>query len=273
MHINNHFLFDTNGQIAYRASPNVGSVIRPEALVIHFTAGSSHDSSVDWLCNPTAQASAHLVIGRAGEMTQLVPFNIKAWHAGVSQWQGRSGLNSWSIGIELDNQGMLTREGSAWKSWFKATVPDDQVIQAVHRNGGPLAGWQIYTEAQIAKALDVSIVLARHYGLTAVLGHDDVAPGRKTDPGPAFPMAAFRSRILGRSADEAEQARTLSALNVRTGPGTEFPLAAATPLPINTTIEITGESGIWRAIKTTTQSGEVLIGYVHSAYLAPVSAG
>src|SRR5262245_13438472 len=95
-------------------TPNKEGVIAPEYLVVHFTAGRSAQASVDWLCNPAARASAHVVIGRDGKICQLVPFNLKAWHAGVSAWAGRTGLNSCSIGVELDNAGKLQKVGNRY---------------------------------------------------------------------------------------------------------------------------------------------------------------
>ena len=80
-----------------------------DTVIIHYTAGTSAKGSAAWLCNPQAGASAHLVIGREGEIYQLIPFTTKAWHAGVSQYQGRKGFNNYSIGIELDNAGPLKR--------------------------------------------------------------------------------------------------------------------------------------------------------------------
>ena len=114
----------------FRRSPNQsGGTIEPEYLVMHYTAGASAESSVDWLTNPDAKASAHLVVSRAGEITQLVAFNRKAWHAGVSRWAGRNGVNSFSIGIELANSGVLNRQGGGWRTEWGAEVDDAEVIE------------------------------------------------------------------------------------------------------------------------------------------------
>ena len=108
MKIDNHRLIADNGQpVRYVETPNHGGVMTPEYLVMHYTAGSSAESAVAWLCNPEAKASAHLVIGRDGSITQLAAFNRSAWHAGQSRWAGRNSLNAFSIGIELDNAGKL----------------------------------------------------------------------------------------------------------------------------------------------------------------------
>lgn len=103
--------------------------------------------------------SAHLLIARTGRITQFVPFNARAWHAGVSRWRGRSRCNDFSIGIEL--------EGTDTRPFTKAQY------RALTRVTGAL--------------------LARYPRLSpdAIVGHADIAPGRKTDPGPAFDWARY----------------------------------------------------------------------------------
>jgi AmpD protein len=109
------------------------------------------------------RVSAHAVIRRNGTITQYVPFGMRAWHAGHSQYQGRSGCNDFSIGIEL--------EGT------------DETP---------------YTDAQYESlAALVRALLSAYPTLSAerIAGHSDIAPGRKTDPGPAFDWARCR-RLL-----------------------------------------------------------------------------
>ena len=77
----------------------------PDMIILHYTAGTSAESSAKFLVRPDVKASAHVVIGRDGQVIQLVPFNIEAWHAGKSSYRGRNELNHYSIGIELDNLG------------------------------------------------------------------------------------------------------------------------------------------------------------------------
>lgn len=111
------------------------------------------------------RVSAHLLIRRDGGLTQYVPFHRRAWHAGASCFDGRSGCNDFSVGIEL--------EGS------------DEIP---------------YTQAQYRGLADASAALMRAYpGITPgrIVGHAQIAPGRKTDPGPAFNWAYFLT-LLGR---------------------------------------------------------------------------
>jgi len=106
------------------------------------------------------KVSAHLLIDRTGTLTQFVAFHKRAWHAGISTFEGRSQCNDFSIGIEL--------EGA------------DQIP---------------YTDAQYLALSEIASLLIDHYPqLTAqrIVGHADIAPGRKTDPGPAFDWHKFR---------------------------------------------------------------------------------
>lgn len=221
--IRNHRLVGDG--VSFRQTPNTGGTLQPRFLVLHYTAGSSAESSVESLCTrkPQGNASAHIVLGRDGRIVQLAAFNAVTWHAGVSQWDGINGLNQYAIGIEMDNAGLLHREGERFVSWFGKTYPNEEVLLAPHRFGGPVQPWHAYSEVQIARALELSELLVGHYGLQNVLGHEDIARGRKVDPGPAFPLAAVRARALGRGADT--QRRLLvnaSSLNIRSGPGAEF---------------------------------------------------
>ena len=272
LRVKNHRLHRDGVQVPFVRSPNQSGAIVPESLVIHFTAGRSAESSLRWLTDARAKASAHLVIGRDGQVTQLVAFNRKAWHAGRSEWAGRSGLNAFSIGIELDNMGALERRSDgSWGAWFGARVPADEVTEAVHRHETVPRGWHAFTEVQLDVALEVSATLVDHYGLTDLLGHDDVAPRRKQDPGPAFPMAHFRGRVFGRSGEEpaAPAYVTTTVLNIRVGPGTEHDRLEGGPLPAGCRLELLEEDGIWKRVDVVDAVGEAmdLVGWVHGRYV------
>jgi N-acetylmuramoyl-L-alanine amidase len=192
MKIHTHRLMRDDGHAAeYVASPHVGGAIAPRFLVIHYTAGSSAAGTISWFSHPASRVSAHLVIGRDGAVTQMVPFNHEAWHAGQSRWGSVSGLNRHSIGIELDNAGRLIRSGGNWVSPLTRRIfPDSEVTVAPHKNdppGTPPCGWHAYTPQQIEAALECGTALVKHYRLADVLGHDDIAPGRKCDPARTSP--------------------------------------------------------------------------------------
>ena len=103
------------------------------------------------------KVSAHFFIRRDGELIQFVPCSMRAWHAGMSQWQGREKCNDFSIGIEL--------EGT-----------DDQP----------------YTDAQYSRLAQLTEALKQTYPIADIVGHSDIAPGRKTDPGPHFDWTRYR---------------------------------------------------------------------------------
>jgi N-acetylmuramoyl-L-alanine amidase len=227
MKIQNHLLFGDDGkQVAFVGTPNVGKgKLSPRFLVMHFTAGGSAKESIGWLKNPEAKASAHIVIDKDGTITQMVPFDKVAWHAGKSAWAGINGLNSFSIGIELDNPGRLTKKGGQWVSDPGRKYPASEVLVATHKNESEPSGWYKYPKAQLDAALAVAKAIAATYKVEDVIGHDDISPGRKVDPGPAFPMADFRAATLAaKTAAAAAPAKPAA-----TTPATPAKPAATTP--------------------------------------------
>ena len=266
--IENHKL--VGDQVSHRDTSNCGGVMAPSYLILHYTAGRSLESSVESLCTrkPHGNASAHIVLGRDGRIVQLAPFNVVTWHAGVSQWAGLVGLNSHSIGIEMDNAGLLKKVGSQYQAWFAKVYPDDEVVLAAHRNGGPESPWHAYSEAQIERAIELADLLVDHYGLQDVLGHEDIAPTRKVDPGPAFPLAAVRSRVLGREHDEPPRyVVTASSLNIRQGPDGSYPRAAAA-LKNGSEVLLLEARDRWSLIEVI--ADPEVEGWVSNAYIAPV---
>lgn len=109
------------------------------------------------------RVSSHLLVRRNGDILQFVPFDRRAWHAGVSRFQGRDNCNDFSIGIELEGTDHLP-----------------------------------YDEAQYQSLGPVCAALMRHYGIQEIRGHSDIAPGRKTDPGPAFSWSKLRRGLAAR---------------------------------------------------------------------------
>jgi N-acetylmuramoyl-L-alanine amidase len=204
MKIKNHRLSGTG--ISFVASPNHGGKFQaslPDTLVIHFTAGASLSSSVRSLCDPASRASAHVVVGREAAMVQLVPFDVIAWHAGASTLGARTGLNKYSIGIEIDNAGRLTQTAAGdFVTWFGRRVQKKDAIQGKHRNEPSLSWWHTYTQRQIELVFELSALLAQQYPIRTIVGHEEISPGRKSDPGPAFPLERLRDRILGAGRQE-----------------------------------------------------------------------
>lgn len=208
-----------------------GAVSNISTTVMHFTYGASAASSAEWFRNSKNKykASAHIVVGRDGHVIQCVDFNDGANHAGKSSWRGKSGLNRWSFGIELANWGYLQKRGSGWASYTGKPIPD--AVEAVHRNGNPdksvtPIGWEPYPEIQLEAAAEIVKALVEKYGPQEIIGHDDISPTRKWDPGPAFDMVEFRRRVADDLSADGPYLLVSDTpgdtLNLRRGPGMSF---------------------------------------------------
>ncbi|SLN37171.1 N-acetylmuramoyl-L-alanine amidase [Oceanibacterium hippocampi] len=157
--------------ITRRASPNHDA--RPpggpvDILLVHYTGMESAEAALDRLCDPAAKVSAHYLIDEAGRIFALVDEARRAWHAGVASWAGAADINARSVGIELVNPG--------------------------HE-----FGYRPFPEAQM-RALDgLAIAIVARHGIPPhrVIGHSDVAPERKQDPGELFDWARLARLGLG----------------------------------------------------------------------------
>lgn len=141
--------------------------MQPHLVVLHYTAMSNASAALQRLCDAEAEVSAHYLIGRDGTLWQMVAEEARAWHAGAGEWRGLDDINSRSIGIELDNAGD-----------HPFSEPQMSCLEALL--GQILKRWAIPPEA--------------------VIGHSDMAPGRKIDPGPRFDWARLaRQGLAARS--------------------------------------------------------------------------
>lgn len=266
MKINQHLL--EADFVEHSVTPNKGGLFTPNYLVFHFTAGRSYRSSVDWLRNPEAKASAHLVVGRDGSIAQLLPFNVVAWHAGKSNWNGLTGMNQYAVGIELDNAGKLTKVGGQYRTWFQAAIPESEVIQAKHKNEADIGFWHAYTELQIERANELAALLVSTYRLKDIIGHEDIAPGRKNDPGPAFPLANIRAAAFGRAEHDDDIYKVnVDGLNIRKGPGVEFDTVAQ-PLALGTEVALLEIRDRWS--KVDVQGPNDIEGWVNNKFITAV---
>jgi N-acetylmuramoyl-L-alanine amidase len=199
MEINNHRLLGKG--ITYIESPNQGGAYAsgyPDTLIMHYTACPNAESAIRILTDGDSEhrVSAHLVIGRDGAVTQLLPFDIIGWHAGVSSWDGREAFNQYSLGIEIDNAGQLEERYGRYLSWFGQEYPAEEVVHTIHRNQQEATYWQIYTPEQLEVVEELARLLVSTYGLRYILGHEEIAPDRKVDPGPAYPLEELRHKLL-----------------------------------------------------------------------------
>jgi N-acetylmuramoyl-L-alanine amidase len=161
------------GAPIWHPSPNFGprrNDARPDLIVLHYTAMASATDARDWLCNPASQVSAHYLIAGDGLTWQMVAEPDRAWHAGAGHWDGHDDVNSRSIGIELSNTGFHPFSNP------QMTVLEQLLGQIMARWAIPAAG---------------------------VIGHSDMAPGRKIDPGPRFDWPRLARQKLARAAPAA----------------------------------------------------------------------
>ena len=236
----------------FRNSPNKGDRLIADTIVMHYTAGTSTSRAAKWLSNPRAKASAHVVIGPDGEIIQLVSFKEVAWHAGRSRWRGRTGLNQYSIGIEIVNAGPLTKHAdNQYRTSTGKSVNPANVVIAMHKHEREARHWHAYTEAQLDQVEELTLALLDEYPtIVDIVGHDDIAKGRKRDPGPAFPMERFVNLVDARREDRPDlMVVTAKQLNVREGPGTSHEKLAVGPLQRGQNVQVLEREEPWAFIR------------------------
>jgi len=149
-------------------SPNFDERKLPVSMIVlHYTGMPDADGALARLTSPEAKVSAHYLVKEDGEVVQMVDEENRAWHAGKSYWRGITDVNSASVGIEIVNPG--------------------------HE-----FGYRIFPDEQIASVIPLVADIKERHGIGRgnIVGHSDVAPGRKEDPGELFPWGALAKRRL-----------------------------------------------------------------------------
>lgn len=141
---------------------------QPDMVILHYTGMPDVDGAITKLCTAGTEVSAHYVVLEDGRIVQCVPEALRAWHAGLSSWGGEEDVNSCSIGIEIVNRG---------HDWGYPDFPPRQIAAVI--------------------ALCRGIMLRRNVPAHRVLGHSDVAPSRKKDPGEKFPWHSLANSGVG----------------------------------------------------------------------------
>ncbi|MDQ2094993.1 N-acetylmuramoyl-L-alanine amidase [Rhodalgimonas zhirmunskyi] len=162
----------TEGTVISHPSPNHGArrgATRPCLIVLHYTAMESAEAALQRLCDPQAEVSAHYLICEQGRIWQMVDEAERAWHAGAGRWGACCDVNSASIGIELANRG------------------DHPFAEA---------------QMRALEGLLPAIMRRWHIPPEGVIGHSDMAPGRKGDPGRRFDWARLERQGLARRRGE-----------------------------------------------------------------------
>lgn len=138
----------------------------PSIILLHYTGMKNAEEALDRLTSEESKVSSHFTIDESGKIYQHVEEDKRAWHAGMSSWQGKKDINSISIGIEIVNPG--------------------------HE-----FGYKNFTDEQIKSVLELCREIIRRYEIDFILGHSDVAPDRKQDPGELFPWKHLAKNGVG----------------------------------------------------------------------------
>lgn len=160
-----------------RVSPNFGprtNGARPDMIVLHYTGMETGAAAEARLCDPASEVSSHYLVHEDGRVVQMVRESDRAWHAGKSSWRGVTDINSRSVGIEIVNPG--------------------------HE-----FGYREFPSIQILAAIELCRGIADRHGVRPemILGHSDVAPGRKVDPGEKFPWRLLARHGIGHFVEPA----------------------------------------------------------------------
>lgn len=150
-------------------SPNFDERALPVTLlVLHYTGMESGEAALDRMCDPNAKVAAHYMVEEDGRIFRLVDESKRAWHAGVSSWSRETDINSASIGVEIVN-------------------------------GGHDFGLPDFPDAQIQAVIKLSQGIKNRHNISDfnIVGHSDIAPGRKQDPGEKFPWVKLADADIG----------------------------------------------------------------------------
>ena len=251
--------------VRHVAAAAIGGAIEPWLIVIHYTANQSAEGTIEWFKSTVSRVSAHLVVDFDGTITQMVPFNKRAAHAGKSRWRDKEGCNGFSIGIEIVNPGPLRRLQDGTFIDYSGKRWQGKVVEARHKHRNHEARfWAAYPEAQLTAVKEACAAIACKYPISEIVGHDDVAPTRKFDPGPAFSFQPVRALLASRDDDGADVYVATRMLNVRSGPGVTFAPVPGGPLHPGQRVRVVDVRASWWHISAV---DEKLEGWASSHFL------
>ena len=249
---------------------------RPVGILLHYTAGGT---AAERLAGKGgSNVSCHFAVGRKGDVHQCGDLDQRLWHAGESFIAGMSMLNDWYIGIEQANYGYWrTWKPSEWPKDFPKTTAlaeKEGWLRRVHKydavhNPSRSLFWEPYPESLLAKTEAICRWLLENIPtIKNIHGHDDVSPGRKSDPGPAFPMNRFRNLLMPEDSSKPSRYKVQVSdfLNVRASPSALAEKREWGPLKDGDIVEYLREDGSWFMI----QNKDGKDGWVNSLYLRRV---
>ena len=281
--IKNHRIED----IWYRFTSNYsrGKTITPKFVTLHYTTGWSATANRDWLLGnnggrPASNASAHIVIGREGEVWQICPFNKRAWHAGPSSHGELDDINTHSVGIEFVNPGWLKPSGDGkYYDYFNRVMTEAElndeggfILEPHPRVGAGTYAWPRYTDTQMEEGIKLVASLIKKYDILDIVSHEEIDKrGWKTDPGPAFPFAHFVDLLPESLQSHVNRKYRVipGRLYIRGGPGQEFePVDPPRTLTQDTRVRLLDVEGKWFFV--TLEDDSTVTGWVHSRYLSRI---
>lgn len=193
----------------------------------------------------TPRVSSHFLVDTDGTANQLVPLDRIAWHAGKSSWNGTSGCNNFTIGIEMVNIGPVINGKDVYGRSYNGFK--------VQSKFGPWNEWAPYPIAQVDAVVRLcQKIVAAIPTIKEIICHSDISPGRKFDCGPAFPLAEVRQKVFGRSYTKVGD----SILNLRSSELAGPVIAEMKP---GCHVKILEQNGVWCKVQ--------LEGWCHSNYL------
>lgn len=178
--------------------------IKPELLVAHYAV--THNIDMTYAAQVARGYYATLSIDgyKDGERSVMkvihqTQLNEYASHAGDSVWRGRGSVSMWSIGIEIANPGPLKRDANGiLRTVYDKVWPESEAVELPVPPGYPKAWthWAKYSDEEISLFVTIALVLKEHGLISEIVGHSEIAPGRKFDPGPAFPIDYVRALVF-----------------------------------------------------------------------------
>lgn len=176
-------------------------ITKPTHIILHYTNDCFHKKSHRALSNLFRRVSSHYLIAADGIIYQLVDESKRAWHAGKSSWRSNKQLNTYSIGIEIVNPGYSKTKKPHCK--INQDIWNDKT--AIRLPGSPFY-WYPYTPEQIESVKQLCSDIMQRYNIIPkfILGHSDIAPGRKVDPGPLLPWQELAKHGIGVWHNESE---------------------------------------------------------------------
>jgi len=181
----------------------------PRGAVVHYTAGR-RKSLEDSIAYQLSEGYLYFIIDADGNISQNFPLDSHGYHAGKSSYPGLSGsVSDELVGIEIQSAGLLKKKSGKYKSWFNTTIPDSEVRSINTKNENQVPGhYEKYTEAQEEALTELILWLYKNnpdiFSLNYVLGHDEISPGRKQDPGGCLSMTMpqFRNHLKELAAED-----------------------------------------------------------------------